>query len=340
MNRNGAVDAGEAALPDKQIYLFGADGQSLGGTYSDASGDYRFSALADGAYRVEFASPSWWSLRNDWVPTTTGSLRPKISVDLHGTATANFGWRRIVRSTDLASPLSSYTGANGLRVDSYDDVVAAREIYDAVMRGTVGAEARHVTIRFDFSPNSSTVAGWQGSPGIFSDYIAVCYDNYISWLTEGDIGVSHEYGHAWSLYYDTIVQQEGTLASYLKARGLEGDPRVNSSYSWSAREMIAEDYRQLLGSPTAQAATQMNRDIPPASEVPGLREFLTSTFTTSPGPPPPPPAPALAVSGLTVSPTPVTKSGTVSFSLSASAAVTVRREARRAPWCGRCSPVR
>ena len=36
--------------------------------------------------------------------------------------------------------------------------------------------------------------------------------------------MSHEYGHAWSLYYDTIVQQEGTLASYLKARGLDGDP--------------------------------------------------------------------------------------------------------------------
>ena len=87
--------------------------------------------------------------------------------------------------------------------------------------------------------------------------------------------------------------------------------------------MIAEDYRQLLGSPTAQAGNQMNQEIPPASQVPGLRDFLLNTFTTAPSPPPPPPAPALSISGLSVSPTPVTKSGTVSFSLSAAASVTV-----------------
>jgi hypothetical protein len=212
-------------------------------------------------------------------------------------------------------------------VQSFDDVVSAKEIHDAAVVGLIGPEARYVTIRFDYTSNSSTVAAWQGSPGSYGNYNAICYDDYLSWLDGGDQGVTHEYGHAWSLYYDTIVQQDGALSSYLEARGLTGDTRVNSSYSWSAREMVAEDYRQLFGSPNAQAATQLNRDIPRAAEVPGLRDFLALTFTqapSSPAPTPPPSAPvALSVSAPTVTPTPVVKSGSVSLSLSESAMVTV-----------------
>jgi len=177
------------------------------------------------------------------------------------------------------------------------------------MRGTVGSEAQHVKIRFDWSTSASTVASWQEPSGGFSSFRAVCYDTWISWLTQGDVGVSHEHGHAWSLYHDVIVQQEDDLARYLRARELEGDARVNSSYAWNARELVAEDYRQLLGSPTAREAAQTNRELAPASEVPGLLEFLRDTFTTSPAPPPPPP--------------PVTKSGTVSTSVSVDAKVTV-----------------
>jgi hypothetical protein len=243
LNRNGVQDPGEAGLANMQLYLFDGDGQYLGVAYSSASGSYEFTGLADGAYRVQFASPSWWSLRNSWVPTTTGSLLPRLTLSLTGSATADFGWRPIVRSSDISSPVSTYTGTNGLRVQSYDDVVPAKEVYDAVMRGTVGPEAQYVTIRFDYSPTSTTAASWQGSPGSYTTYQAACYDNYVSWLDQGDVGAGHEYGHAWSLYYDTIVQQEGTFATYLKARGLYGDPRLGSSEAWNVKEMIAEDYR-------------------------------------------------------------------------------------------------
>ena len=297
LNRNGVQDAGEAPLASQELSLYDGGGQYLGDTSSDTAGVYRFSGLADGAYRVQFASPSWWALRDEWVPTTTGSIQPRRNVSLAGTATADFGWRPIVRSTDLLAPISTYVGGNGLRVESFDDVVPAREIYDAVMQGTVGAEAPYVTIRFDYGTSASTTAGWQGAPGSYSNYRAVCYDNYVSWL-QGDVGVSHEYGHAWTRYNDTIVRQEGDLRSYLKARGLETDSRVNSSYAWSASELAAEDYGQLLGSPTARSAPQTNRELPPASEVSGLLEFLRDTFTTPPvaaPPPPPPPTPALTV---------------------------------------------
>jgi hypothetical protein len=324
-NRNGVRDAGEAAWEGHQLYLFDGAGAYRATTTSDSSGRYAFAPVADGDYTVSYASPSWWAIRDAWVPTT-GSIRPTRTVRSTGGATVDFGWRTIVRSTDVAAPLSTYTGPSGLRVESFDDVVGAREIHDAVVLGQVGAEASHVTIRFDFGPDSSTVAGWQGSPGSYSNYNAICYDNYVSWLDGGDQGVSHEYGHAWSLYYDTIVRQEGTLASYLNARGLGGDPRVNTSYAWGARELVAEDYRQLLGSPNGRLATQMNREIPPAADVPGLRDFLATTFTTSPAgdpaPPPPPEPVALTVSTPVVSPTPVVKSAAVSTTLSTTATVT------------------
>ena len=73
------------------------------------------------------------------------------------------------------------------------------------------------------------------------------------------------------------------MTTYLQARGLAGDSRVNSSYMWSTDEMIAEDYRQLLGSPNASATPgQSNYQIPLANAVPGLRDFLLNTFTAAP----------------------------------------------------------
>lgn len=325
LNRNAVHDAGEPAWEGHQLYLFDGAGVYRATATSDASGRYAFTGLADGDYEVDYASPSWWAIRDAWVPTTTGSVRPSKPVRLAGAATADFGWRTIVRSADAAAPLSTYVGPSGLRVESFDDVVSAREVHDAVAQGMVGAEATSVTIRFDLGPDSSTVAGWQGSPGSYSNFSAICYDNYVSWLDAGDQGAGHEYGHAWSLYYDTVVRQEGTFASYLEARGLAGDARVNTSYVWGARELIAEDYRQLLGSPNARLATQMNRDIPPASAVPGLGDFLATTFTAAPSgtDPTPPPAPALTVSTPVVTPTPVVRSATVASSLSAAASVTI-----------------
>ena len=54
----------------------------------------------------------------------------------------------------------------------YNDVVPAQEIHDAMAEGMLGPEAHFVTIRFDFGTVSSTAAGWQGTPGSFSNYAA------------------------------------------------------------------------------------------------------------------------------------------------------------------------
>jgi hypothetical protein len=336
-NRDGIQNVGEPAKVNQGVYLLSASGSmQLGYTTTDAFGRYRFSGLEDGGYRVEYAPEDWWAIRNDWVPTTTGSPIPRVALNLAGAATVDFGWRRIVRSADVATPITSYTGPNGLTVNSYDDVVAARALYDDLVGGSlVGSEAGYATIRFDLgnTPNvtDSTVTG---APGSFSNYHADISLAYISWLDSGDQLLFHEYGHAWSLYYAYMRQQDTSLTSYLQARGILGDPRLDTSHAWSRRELIAEDYRQLFGTADARSFVQENVDLPPAQDVPGLRDFLATTFMqqgaapppppTPPPPPPPSPEPApLTVSSMAMNPDPVKASGTAFFSLSAGAVVTL-----------------
>lgn len=282
-DRDGVYENDEQALSNKHLFLFAGDGTYLGNTYSEANGWYAFAGLPDGTYRVEFAPAAWWAIREDWVPDTTGTVFPRRAVALIGSARADLGWRPIVRSTDNGSPLSSYVGPTGLTVKSYDDVVDAKVVHDRLVEGSlVGSEARFVTIRFDFAKSGSTSAVVSSSNGgPYESYDATSDVTYLSWL-DGDGELFHEYGHAWSLYYAFIVQQDSTLAVYLAARALLGDPRVNSSYTWNVREMIAEDYRQLFGTPGARSQAQLNRDIPLAPDVPGLRDFLADTFTRAP----------------------------------------------------------
>jgi hypothetical protein len=282
LNRNGVYESGEQPLANEHLFLYDGSGMYLGNAYSDATGWYQFGGLPDGAYRVQFAPASWWAIRADWVPDTTGSLLAVRNVQLTGSARVDFGWRAIVRSTDASAPFSSYQGPNGLQVKSYDDVVMAKDIYDRLMSGSlVGPEAQFTTIRFDFTSTGTTSIMAGQTNGVYTSFDATSNVSYVSWL-DGDGELFHEYGHAWSYYNAYIVQQDPTFTAYLRARGLIDDLRVGTSYSWDPREMIAEDYRQLFGTPSAQALTQMNRDIPAAKDVVGLKDFLAATFTTPP----------------------------------------------------------
>ncbi len=153
-----------------------------------------------------------------------------------------------------------------------------REVHDRLLRGAlVDREARYVTVRFDLRQAGSTSSLAVQSNGVYTDYRATSDVTWASWL-RGDGELFHEYGHAWSMYYTHMVQADPSLKAYLEARGLTGDARVGSSYAWMPGEMIAEDYRQLFGTASAQADSQMNRDIPLAKNVAGLKTFLSSTF--------------------------------------------------------------
>lgn len=348
LDRNGSKDPGESPFEGHQLYLFDSAGTFRGTSVTAADGTYSFGGFEAGDYVVKYASPSWWPIREQWVPTTTGSVFPNASVHLAGMTRVDFGWRTIVTSTDLSLPVSTYTGSNGLRVDAYNDAVAARDIFDALMQAMVGAEARFIQVRFAYgTANMTASGGGTGPDGRYAWFSAASYVSYESWLDGGDQTLDHEYGHAWSGYYSHIVQQDPSLAGYLLARGLAGDSRVGTSYEWDPKEIIAEDYRQLFGSANGRSAAHMNSAIPPAAMVPGLRDYLSTTFIgAAPTPPPSPtptptptatatptstptptpsstPVPSLTVTGLSVSPVPVKRSALVSFALSAPATVTV-----------------
>lgn len=281
LDEDGVFDTGDTPWADHTLYLYDASGSYLASATSDASGAYRFDGLTDGDYRVEYASHAWWGIREDWVPTTTDSVRPSHTLTLTGDARADFGWRPIVTSTDVSAPVSEVVAANGLRVASYNDAVDAQTVLDALLTGhLIGDEAAHTTVRFGYSSSSSCSTGVAQYDGVYQDFNAACYVSYVSWLDGGDRTLFHEYGHAWGYYHAYEVQQDPTLASYLEARGLTGDDRLDTSHGWSRHEILAEDYRHLFGSANARPGGQLNRDIPLASEVPGLEEFLSTTFVT------------------------------------------------------------
>ena len=282
-DRDGVFETDEQSLVERHLFLFDASGAYLRNTYTDSTGWYEFRGLSVGDYRVEFAPATWWALRKDWVPDTTPGLAPARPVSLASSARADFGWRPIVRSSSSAAPLSEYMGQSGLTVRSYVDVVGAREVHDRLLQGSlVGAEAASVVVRFGLADagSTSTVAS-RSDDGPYDEFHATSDVTYLSWL-DGDAELFHEYGHAWSLYYAHMVQQDPSLTTYVEARGLTADARVNSSYAWSVAELVAEDYRQLFGTESARAVAQMNRELPFAVDVPGLRDFLASTFLTPP----------------------------------------------------------
>ncbi len=134
-NRNGAMDAGEQPISGARVYLVDAAANAdVTNMLTDASGRYSFPNLADGSYRVDCDAGLD---TNAWVPTTTRTLYGNVSLTLSGPATADFGWRQIERSTTTGSPISLYVGANGLRVESYDDAVSAKDIYDDLVKGAL-----------------------------------------------------------------------------------------------------------------------------------------------------------------------------------------------------------
>jgi hypothetical protein len=124
-DRNGVVNGAEAVLAGHQIYVNDALGRYVSQATTGADGRYQVSGLPAGDYQLAYASTSWWPLQQDWVPTTTGSIRPRRSVSLSDTARVDFGWRRIIRSTTPGSPITAHTGPEGLRAESYNDAVTA-----------------------------------------------------------------------------------------------------------------------------------------------------------------------------------------------------------------------
>jgi hypothetical protein len=282
LDRDGIQQPGEAPFVDHLIYLYDESGSLLATRRTGEDGRYRFSGLVDGTYSVRYARSQWREIWTDWVPTTTGSIYPEHLITVAGpSSTADFGWRRIVTSD--TTPITQFTGTEGLRVQSFNDAVSAQEIYEHISREfVVGDEAPDTTVRFARSANSTSTRISFDGDGSISQVRSTVNVTYVSWLQRGDRMLAHEYGHAWTNYHNYHVQQDvdQAWASYLEARGIDpDDDRVGSSYAWSPPEIAAEDYRQLLASENARSGTQLNHEIPPPSEIDGFEAWLRWEFT-------------------------------------------------------------
>ena len=56
----------------------------------------------------------------------------------------------------------------------------------------------------------------------------------------------------WTLYH-LYLSRQGDWSSYLSARGLEGDSRLDTSYAWSRTEIIADTMLMLDSRPRDDA---------------------------------------------------------------------------------------
>lgn len=140
----------------------------------------------------------------------------------------------------------------------------------ASYRDAEGKRKSRLTIVVQSKYASQASASVGGSGGVYTSFTSSIY---LKASTFTEFTVAHELGHVrsyWSLY----MKEQGEWHSYLAARGIEGDPRLDTTYPWDVDEIAAEDFRLLWGSAKARrVAWHLNRDIPLPTAVPGFREF-------------------------------------------------------------------
>ena len=169
----------------------------------------------------------------------------------------------------------------------------AQDIYDllkpnALQLNLIGP---HLTIKVQDVYASQVATSASGSGGIYTSFNATMYlmGANSTFSVQPDAQIAHEYAHAWTLYH-LYLTHNGDWSAYLNARWansdgsvlLSGDARLDSTYGWNRREIIADDYRLLFGSALAisERPLHMNGSIPQPSVVTGLRQFLLTTWGT------------------------------------------------------------
>jgi hypothetical protein len=159
----------------------------------------------------------------------------------------------------------------------------AQQVYDLLKANALELSriGPSLTVKVQTTYATGTSASASQTNGVYGNYRATMYLQALPgtvFSERPDDVVAHEYGHVWTLYH-LYVSHGGDWSPYLSARGILGDPRVDSSFGWSKNEMIADDYRLLFGTSAAQSeAAYLNPDLPDPRSVPGLRDFFLSVW--------------------------------------------------------------
>lgn len=147
----------------------------------------------------------------------------------------------------------------------------------------------NLTIRLQDTYASFTGTTAVGMPGAYTSVRSAMWLKGVNstFSSRPDQQFAHEYGHAWSMHHH-YFGDGGDWMPYFNARWttadgsmtLASDSRLDTSYTWSRGEIIADDYRLLFGSAAAvaQAPNHMNFDIPEPGDVRGLRDYLLGPF--------------------------------------------------------------
>ena len=264
---------------------------NVAGTASDDVGLSKVEVAVDGAAWNLASGTSSWS----WAWNTTSVADGQHTITARATDTS--GNTTVTQQADAVQNTTSGTTTppagykdqlitpEGVNILIASDVTGwtAQQIYDllkpnAYELSLIGPALR---IKVQTTSASSTSASASQTNGAYSGYSATMYlqakaGSAFSYHPESII--THEYGHAWSLYH-LYMTQNGNWSSYLSARGIAGDPRVDSTYNWSKTEMIADDYRMLFGTDAAIAGmAYMNPDAGDPRQVAGLKTFLASSW--------------------------------------------------------------
>jgi hypothetical protein len=180
---------------------------------------------------------------------------------------------------------SSTTTSEGTQVfvDSDGPWTAAQIAGMLQANGLDSTVGPRLTVRVQDTYASQVVTSTSKTGTTYTSFTATMYLKGVNsqFASYPDATLAHELGHVWSLYH-YYMSHNADWSSYLQARGLEGDPRLDTNYQWGTNEIIAEDYRILFG--TAAAVSQrphLNSEIPDPRNVAGLREFLENTWAPS-----------------------------------------------------------
>jgi Bacterial Ig domain len=173
----------------------------------------------------------------------------------------------------------------GATIDIYADAVGwtAQQIYDVLKPNAYQLSLIGPMLTIDVTAQyaSQTSTSASSSNGVWGNYqatITLQANGTSAFATRPDAVVAHEYGHAWTNYY-YYVKWQRDWTPYLVERGIYGNPLVDSSYQWSTREMIADDYRLLFGTSAAQSEmAYINPDVPDPRTVSGLKDWFVNTW--------------------------------------------------------------
>jgi hypothetical protein len=267
---------------------------TVSGSASDNIGLAAVDVQIDGGAWQAAAGKASWSYAWDTTAVANGThtLVAKATDTSGNTTTASQTLRVSNSATAAPSTQGTWVSPDGvtINVDSAGSSTIA-QVYsilkaNALDLNVVGPTLT-INVQDQYTSQTQTSATYYA--GKYTSVKSTMYlEGVNSSFADGpDASIAHEYGHAWSNYW-YYTAHNGSWGGYLAARWttadgsltLATDSRTGTSYSWTVREIVADDYRMLFGTPAAvsERGGHLNSQIPDPRNVAGLADYLLNTW--------------------------------------------------------------